>query len=61
MTSRNGNRVGLDLRTLKALTTTPPTTKEAYAAQMRLRVERRRAIENALEAARQSRDFPPGE
>lgn len=61
MTSRNVNRTGLDHRTLKALTTAPPTTKEEYAAQMRLRVERRRAIENALEVAKLNQDFSRGE
>lgn len=41
-----------DERPLRALTTTPPTTREEHAAQMRLRVERRRAIEDALEVSR---------
>lgn len=57
MNSRNIHRTDLDERSLKELTTTPATTPEAYAAQMRHRVERRRAIENALEVSKQNQDF----
>ena len=57
MTSRNASRLDADQRTLKELTTTPPTTREVYAAQMRHRVERRRALEHALEVSKQEQDF----
>lgn len=55
MNSRYPGSSDPDARPLKELTTTPPITPAEHAAQMRLRVARRRAIEDALEASMQDR------